>query len=189
MASLGHNELKWLPQSNMSRWCIYRYNDDQGQVLYGIGTWKVISMSSFWHLDRYHFTWNIFIRKTNYSICNFLQLRWSDLHHSCLPLWQDSQLRVTPCCHQTVTLNPPADVRQAPTYDIPITLTHSGRDKMAVIYQTTFSNAFSWMKIIKFWLKFHLSLFLRVQLTIFHHWFRWWLGAVQATSHYLNQWW
>ena len=28
-----------------------------------------------------------------------------------------------------------------------------------------------------------------VQLTIFHHWFRWWLGAVQATSHCLNQWW
>ena len=28
-----------------------------------------------------------------------------------------------------------------------------------------------------------------MQLTIFHHWFRWWLGADQATSHYLNQWW
>ena len=33
-----------------------------------------------------------------------------------------------------------------------------------------------------------LSLSLRVQLTIFQHWFRKWLGAVQATSHYLNQW-
>ena len=32
-------------------------------------------------------------------------------------------------------------------------------------------------------------MFLRVQLTIVHHWFRWWLGADQATSHYLNQWW
>ena len=38
-------------------------------------------------------------------------------------------------------------------------------------------------------LKFHWSLFPRVQLTIFQHWFRWWLGAVQPTSHYLNQWW
>ena len=28
-----------------------------------------------------------------------------------------------------------------------------------------------------------------VQLTIFMHWFWWWLGAAQATSHYLNQWW
>ena len=34
-----------------------------------------------------------------------------------------------------------------------------------------------------------LSLFLGVQLTIFQHWFRWWLGTNQATSHYLNQWW
>ena len=24
-------------------------------------------------------------------------------------------------------------------------------------------------------------------LTVNHHWFRWWLGAEQATSHYLNQ--
>ena len=31
-------------------------------------------------------------------------------------------------------------------------------------------------------------MFLRVQLTIFEHWFWWWLGADQATSHYLNQW-
>ena len=28
-----------------------------------------------------------------------------------------------------------------------------------------------------------------VQLTIFQHWFRYWLGTVQATSHYLNQCW
>ena len=42
------------------------------------------------------------------------------------------------------------------------TLTHWGRDKMAVIYQTAFSNAFSWMKIIKFWVRFHWSLSLRV---------------------------
>ena len=60
---------------------------------------------------------------------------------------------------------------------------------MDTISQTTFSSAFSWMKIFEFRLKFHWSLFLRVQLTIFQHWFRKWLGAVQATSHYLNQWW
>ena len=57
------------------------------------------------------------------------------------------------------------------------------------ISQTTFSNVFSSMKMFEFRLKFHWSLFPRVQLTIFHHWFRKWLGAVQATSHYLNQWW
>ena len=45
------------------------------------------------------------------------------------------------------------------------------------------------MKMFEYRLKFHWSLFLRVQLTIFQHWFRKWLGAVHATSHYLNQWW
>ena len=68
-------------------------------------------------------------------------------------------------------------------------LTHWGRDKMDAMSQTIFSNAFSWMKMLQLRLKFHWSLFPRDQLTIFHHWFRLWLGAVQATSHYLNQWW
>ena len=45
-------------------------------------------------------------------------------------------------------------------------LTHWGWDKMAAIFQTTFSNVFSWMKMFEFRLKFHWSLFLRVQLTI-----------------------
>ena len=46
-------------------------------------------------------------------------------------------------------------------------VTHCGRDKMDAISQTTFSNAFSWMKIFEFLFKFHWSLFLRVQLTAF----------------------
>ena len=51
-------------------------------------------------------------------------------------------------------------------------LTHCGRDKMAASFQSTFSNEFSWMKMYEFRLTFHWSLFLRVQLTIFQHWFR-----------------
>ena len=51
-------------------------------------------------------------------------------------------------------------------------LTHWGRDKMDAISQTTFWSAFSWMKMFEFRLKFHGSLFLRVQMTIFQHWFR-----------------
>ena len=51
-------------------------------------------------------------------------------------------------------------------------LTHWGQYKMAAIFQTTFSNAFSSMKMFKFRLQFHWSLFPRVQLTIFQHWFR-----------------
>ena len=68
-------------------------------------------------------------------------------------------------------------------------LIHWGRDKMAAIFQTTFWNAFSWMNMYEFRLKFHWNLFLRVQLTISQHWCRWWLGPSQATSHYLNPWW
>ena len=70
-----------------------------------------------------------------------------------------------------------------------LTLTHWGRDKMAAISQTTFSNVFSWMKMYELRLKFHWSLFLRVQLTILQHWFRWLLRASQVTSHCLNQCW
>ena len=50
--------------------------------------------------------------------------------------------------------------------------THLPLDKMAASSQTIFSDAFSWMKNFVFWLKFHWSLFLRVQLTITQHWFR-----------------
>ena len=46
-------------------------------------------------------------------------------------------------------------------------LTHCGRDKLAANY-LTFSNAFSWMKIYIFRLRFHWSLFPRIQSTIFH---------------------
>ena len=51
-------------------------------------------------------------------------------------------------------------------------LTHWGREKMAAISQTTFSSAFSWMKLYEFHLRFHWSLFPRFELTIFQHWFR-----------------
>ena len=68
-------------------------------------------------------------------------------------------------------------------------LTHWGWDKMIAILQTTFSNAFSWMKMHGFWLRFHWNSYLRVQLTIFQHWIRYWFGAAHATSHYRKQWW
>ena len=51
-------------------------------------------------------------------------------------------------------------------------LTHWGRDKMAAIFQTMFSNSFSWMKMYEFRLRFHRSLFQRVQVTIYQRWFR-----------------
>ena len=40
------------------------------------------------------------------------------------------------------------------------------------------------------WISLKISLkFLSSELTIFQHWFRQWLGADQATSHYLNRCW
>ena len=68
-------------------------------------------------------------------------------------------------------------------------LTHSGRDKMAAIFQMIFSSVLSWVKTYKFWLRFHWCFFLRFQVTIFQHWFRYWLGPDDATSHYLSHWW
>ena len=57
-------------------------------------------------------------------------------------------------------------------YSHPSSLTHWGRDKMAAIFQTTFPNEFSWLKMYEYRVKFHWSLFLRVQLIISQHWFR-----------------
>ena len=57
-------------------------------------------------------------------------------------------------------------------------LTHWGRDKIDAISQTTFSNAFAWMKIFEFRLIFHFVL-----KRITQHWFGYWLG------HYLNRCW
>ena len=67
--------------------------------------------------------------------------------------------------------------------------TQWGRDKMAAISQTTFSNAFSWTKMYEFLLRFHWSLFLSFELTIFQHKLIYWIGTDQATNHYLNQRW
>ena len=55
-----------------------------------------------------------------------------------------------------------------------------------------FSNGFSWTNLYEFWLKFHWSLFLGIHITIFQHWFRWWLAQAiiwtTTPSHYLNLW-
>ena len=50
-------------------------------------------------------------------------------------------------------------------------LTHSGRDKTAAFFQTTVSNAFSWMKMYEFHLIFQWCLFLMVQITVVQQWF------------------
>ena len=64
-----------------------------------------------------------------------------------------------------------------------------GQEKIAAISHTTFSNAFSWMKMYEYHFRFHWSLFLRFELTIFQHWLRWCHDAWSVPSHYLDQWW
>ena len=49
-------------------------------------------------------------------------------------------------------------------YDYEIKSSSPG--KMAAISQKIFSDAFSWMKRVLFWLKLHRSFFVRVQLTV-----------------------
>ena len=72
-------------------------------------------------------------------------------------------------------------------------LTHRDLNKMADFLEKTFSNTFSWTNIsVSLSLNFcffHWGLFAWVQIIISQHWLRWWLGARQATSHYLYQCW
>ena len=58
---------------------------------------------------------------------------------------------------------------------------------MADSLKMTFTNSFLCMKITLFWLKFHWNIFLRIQLTIHQHLFRYWCDAEQATSCYQYQ--
>ena len=99
------------------------------------------------------------------------------------------------CCedaaHKWVFISPQPMLHQLIQLWYYYHLTHWDRDESDNIPQKTFSNIFSPMKMFDFGLNFHWRLFLRVrvQLTIFQHWVRSWLGAFQATRHYLNQWW
>ena len=121
-------------------------------------------MFDSWHLDSFFRRLGLF--KANYS--GFLNSQ------SCLTFffcgtknWQ--ALHVSVCNGHVNSLT---SIHTAGLYcKARSLLTHWGRDKMAAIFQTTFSDAFSWIKIYELRLIFHWVLFLRVQLTIFQHWF------------------
>ena len=54
-----------------------------------------------------------------------------------------------------------------------------------------FADIFKWISITEkmyFWIQFHRSNFLMVQLTLYV-WFRQWFSNRLVTSHYLNRWW
>ena len=92
-------------------------------------------------------------------------------------MWYKFLLKPPPDWDIWVISNLQLDFLFESSYTLPrkhhtVTLTHWGWDKVNIISQTTFSSAFSWMKMYELGLKFHWSLFLRVQLTIFQHWVR-----------------
>ena len=62
-------------------------------------------------------------------------------------------------------------IKAAQWIHLAMLLTPWYRDKFAAIWQTTFSNAFSSIKIYEFRFRFHHNLFLRFKWTIFQHWF------------------
>ena len=61
--------------------------------------------------------------------------------------------------------------KQQPFYSVFNVLTHLPWTKWPPFWQTTFSNAFSWMKMVEFRFKFHWNLIPGVQLTISKYWF------------------
>ena len=107
---------------------------------------------------RAHYDVIVMRQSTNQSVC-------TNRHYSRLCFHQTGHVTTLP-----ISRGKMVDCRQLGWRYWP--LTHWGRDKMDAISQTTFSHAFSSMKIFVFWLNFHWNMFTMVQLTIIQHWFR-----------------
>ena len=99
------------------------------------------------------------------------------------PLWRHHNVACyyTPWCYRRTNWS-------YPTRNKMCILTHWSRDEIDAISQTTYLAKCIFLNEYVY-VRFHWSLFLRFELTIFQQWFIYWLGAYQATSHYLNQWW
>ena len=93
-------------------------------------------------------------QRAHYDI---IAMKWCEFSHHCA--------RRYPSTWQRHEIN-----RHSADYKFKIfSDSHWGRDKIATISQTTFSNAFSWMEMYDFRLRFHWNLFLRFELTIIQH--------------------
>ena len=66
-------------------------------------------------------------------------------------------------------------------------LIHLDLNTMTAILQTAFSNAFSWIEIVSFWSIFHWILFLTVELILYHHWFRLYIGTDKTYHQWFRQ--
>ena len=149
-------------------------------------------------LSLHRFMWHI----SSYS-SGLLHWHWGNRMIAPVPVKQPWRIWVKIGCYQTRTKLTKVggsgmysmyticlcNFRVSNTESIMPALTHWGWDKMGTILQTTFTNVFSWMKIDLFWFKFHWKLSVRVKIAISQHWFRWWPGTEQTSSHDLNWWW
>ena len=124
-------------------------------------------MNAFW----FEFRWSLFL-KVQLTISQHWFRYWLGIEQAtshylnqCLPS------SLTYICGNNGRVNMGNSPGYRPLWNM-VCLTYWGRDKMDAISQTTFSSAFYWMKMYELRLKIHWSLFLRVQLTIFQHWFR-----------------
>ena len=144
--------------------CNVIYTTIEEPVSKNYGNAAKITIGEIWY------TWHQRNHKNGMLQCSFLS-------HHVSPLWTDEPSKTTIQIIINFILvrkpNPPI-TKKSHSSDLWYTvhLTHWGRDKMASIFQTTFSNAFSWMKMDEFRLRFHWSSFPRFQLTIFQHRFR-----------------
>ena len=113
------------------------------------------AISNHWQLDCFSNSW-LFI---SVSLCGAVHWWVVDSSHK-RPVMQKSIYNIW---HIFPHIFPQTNVEQICSFEFL---------KMAAISQTIFSGAFSGMKIYEFRLRFHWSLFLRFELTIFQHWFR-----------------
>ena len=102
----------------------------------------------------------------HFSRClSLIAVIWFRLKHDIIPVPVKKLCRIWSMDH----LNPQTTnitITTIQSWEYACRISHGGRDKMAGISQTTYSNAFSWMKIYEFRLKCHWILFQRIKLTI-----------------------
>ena len=96
------------------------------------------SMGKFTFVIKQHYVWWEYIPLTDL-------LEYSGL--------SAAAVRLSRCIKWFVRGEPPRKIHQGPLLS-----THWGRDKMAAIFQMTFSNIFSWMKMHELRLRFNWSL-------------------------------
>ena len=114
------------------------------------------------------FLTDLFIGLSDIYGTNLNLMEWSRWHYANIPQAMQSHAVVLVAKTWWLRGMVSLSAHPCPNFSSTLRLTHWGGDKMAAISQTMFSKAFYWMTMCEFCLWFHWSLFLRVQLKIFH---------------------